>query len=581
MATAKPKVPSGRGRGRPRKDGQVHVFKSVKPAKHHSLRSGGEYAQRFVSSEVEAGTKVGAVLVEDVPKRGRGRPKKNIDENKETEQVGHSNTVATVDHKFIKDDGIADGNTLRSPPLAATPKRGRGRPRKSSNVQVFRSPEVRVTRISQTPATALADEDEKPEKPEVAVSPVAGSKRKRGRPRKSNDVNRDGHQRNEVSISDLTSEAKESAINVMSPPKFTAINGVNQQFDTSAEVPKDDGSDDPADGEDGQKVSNHRIMGAGHVRFAQGTPSSTSSPSLGASLRMKKGRGRPSKKPKTTFDGAGSLSAVPSSDDRILSQLTDSSDDEFSELERELNDDLSQKNDSTSDALKGGLTQALTEISRKILQHGRSHATTLIGRNGSDLSEKEVQHVSHKERVKTFADGLKNSDASRSPPDMEGDPNRVNDTMVLHQPLPVIPDSKVRNANEKVYNAPTAVMGHKKLSNNSAAQLSYKSIVQNDLAPDTDSGHIPDLVRSELSSPAQVYTPFYGRLPSLAPVVPANQEDGKILPSALKNSAARSQKSASASSRGGEASEDNTNELVDAESAKRYAVLEAADRLAR
>ena len=536
--------------------------------KHSSLRSGREYAQKSGTNEMKAGTKVGVAMNGDALNRGRGRPRKTINLKDEAGHDTSSNTAATINHNVTKDDEVVIEEAIPSSSLASTPKRGRGRPRKSLNVQFVSSQEEGMIQTSQHSVTARVDEDLKDKEAERTIPPIAGSKRKRGRPKKIDNVNVDGTQSNGLSISNMVLDGEESGRNEMSPSNFTAINGVNQQFDVSAEVQEDEESDDFGNEADDQGESTHLIADTGYGRSAHETHGNSinklaSSPSLDPSFPTKRGRGRPPKKAKTSVDGAGSLSAVSSNGVKFLHQLTNSSD-----------EDSNQQAYSMSHALKGGLTRALTKSPRKILQYRMSPTVGLVGRNGPDVSD-EVQHTSPRERVKTVVDDLKTSDAGESPLDTTEDYlDRPNDASVIGQSYRIAPESQTSNASDWVYKAPTALMVPNELSNTSAPQLPHNFTVQNNHAPNKDSGHISDTVQSEPSILGQVYSPLHGEHTSSYLIAPANsfEEDHKVVLTALNYSMAPSELGASESSRVERASEDYTNEPVDAEIAERDAV---------
>ena len=69
--------------------------------------------------------------------------------NDKTEQATSSSTATTIDHKIANGDEIVDEEVIRSLSLSVTPKRGRGRPKKSVKMQVLSGPEEGMTQTLQ------------------------------------------------------------------------------------------------------------------------------------------------------------------------------------------------------------------------------------------------------------------------------------------------------------------------------------------------------------------------------------------------------------------------------------------------
>jgi len=196
MAPGKPKIPTGRSPGRPRKVGRgfdkvvgSKAAKSINITTSTALRSGRVVTPRVSVKEIGNIDKGGPALNETPIKRGRGRPKKNVDV-----EIAVDGTVAdgamngeTEAVKKVEDEKAEEDADIAVP----TPevKRGRGRPRKI--VSEVSTEDVLEAALATASASTKSNEaeDDSADEVEAETGPTAaGTKRGRGRPKKESSL---------------------------------------------------------------------------------------------------------------------------------------------------------------------------------------------------------------------------------------------------------------------------------------------------------------------------------------------------------------------------------------------------------
>ncbi|MCJ1245863.1 hypothetical protein MMC30_003067 [Trapelia coarctata] len=195
MAPSKKYVPTGRSPGRPRKVARglskvvgSAVTKSSKTTTPIALRSGRVYAQKEPTRKVSSTNNGGNVSNETTVKRGRGRPKKVV----EVESTVDGNMPDGATNREIEEvqegeDGNAEEDVDGEAPIAEV-KRGRGRPKKIVSEVLSGEADETAEATANGAAESIEIEDETTEEAVLGGPSTIGIKRGRGRPKKESNV---------------------------------------------------------------------------------------------------------------------------------------------------------------------------------------------------------------------------------------------------------------------------------------------------------------------------------------------------------------------------------------------------------
>ena len=190
MASSKKHVPAARSPGRPRKGSRdlskvigSRVAKVVQLTAATTLRSGRVFTPKGPTNKVVGTANGRPASNSTLVKRGRGRPKKNINAEVAVDGIV-SDEVANEETEEAKDgdDGNAEEDVDKGAPVAEV-KRGRGRPKRILNAVVDADGDETAVETANDAIDTTKVEDRAAEEGLHASHSTGGVRRGRGRPK--------------------------------------------------------------------------------------------------------------------------------------------------------------------------------------------------------------------------------------------------------------------------------------------------------------------------------------------------------------------------------------------------------------